>query len=161
RHAQLLQLGPVGVEPTRERLVGHLGVALDARLDVAGGERAPLGHQEGDERELADQLVGVVTHRWRAYRARPVEKLSATMDYVRRRRGFAAPTLAPRVRSASATTNRARCEATRRRASRGAGATGSSRVRATACAGTAFPCASSPGSARRPRRALRPRSAPR
>jgi hypothetical protein len=44
---------------------------------------------------------------------------------------------------------------------RGAGATGSSRVRGAACVGTAFPSASSPGSARRRRRAHRPRSAPR
>ena len=50
----------VRAEPARERLVGHLRVALDGRLDVARGERSPLGHQEGNERELADQLVGVV-----------------------------------------------------------------------------------------------------
>ena len=44
---------------------------------------------------------------------------------------------------------------------RGADAKGSSRVPGAACAGTAFPSASSPGSARRHRRAHPPRSAPR
>jgi len=44
---------------------------------------------------------------------------------------------------------------------RGAGATGSSRARAAACAGTACPSASSRGSARRRRRARPLRSAPR
>ena len=67
RHAQRGQLGAIGVEAPRERLVGHLGVALDVPLHVAGGERPALRHQEGDERELADQLVGVVRHANRAY----------------------------------------------------------------------------------------------
>ena len=66
RDAERDQLRAVGVEAARERLVGHLGVALDARLDVTRGQRPPLGHQEGDERELADQLVGVVAQRGRA-----------------------------------------------------------------------------------------------
>ena len=63
RHAEAGQLGAVGVEAPRERLVGHLRVALDVALDVARGQRPALGHQEGDERELADELVGVVRHR--------------------------------------------------------------------------------------------------
>ncbi len=60
RHPEGDQLRPVGVEPPRERLVGHLLVALDAALDVACGHRSPLRHQERDQRELADQLVSVV-----------------------------------------------------------------------------------------------------
>ncbi len=56
------ELGAVGVEAPGEGLVGHLGVALDVLLDVAGGQRASFGHQVGDERELADELVGVVGH---------------------------------------------------------------------------------------------------
>ena len=60
RHAERDELGPVGVEASRERLVGHLRVALDRGLDVARGERPALGHEEGDERELADELVRVV-----------------------------------------------------------------------------------------------------
>ena len=62
RDAEADQLRAVGVEAARERLVGHLRVALDVLLHVARGERPPLGHQERDERELTDQLVGVVRH---------------------------------------------------------------------------------------------------
>ncbi len=63
RHAEARELRPVGVEAPREGLVGHLGVPLDVALDVTGGQRPALGHQEGDERELTDELVGVVRHR--------------------------------------------------------------------------------------------------
>ena len=63
RHAEREQLRAVGVEAPRERLVRHLGVPLDILLDVARRQRAPVRHQEGDERELPDQLVGVVRHR--------------------------------------------------------------------------------------------------
>ena len=62
RDAERDQLGAVGVEAARERLVGHLRVALDVALHVACGQRPPLRHQERDERELTDQLVGVVRH---------------------------------------------------------------------------------------------------
>ena len=62
RDAERGQLRAVGVEAARERLVGHLRVALDVPLHVPGGERPPLRHQERDERELTDQLVGVVRH---------------------------------------------------------------------------------------------------
>ncbi len=62
RDAERDQLGAVGVEAAGERLVAHLRVALDVRLDVARRQWPPLGHQEGDERQLADQLVGVVRH---------------------------------------------------------------------------------------------------
>ncbi len=63
RHPEPGELGAVRVEPPRERLVGHLRVALDVALHVAGGQRPALRHQEGDERELTDELVGVVGHR--------------------------------------------------------------------------------------------------
>ena len=62
RHAERGQLGPVGVEPAGERLVGHLRVALDVSLHVARGERSSLRHEECDERQLTDELVGVVGH---------------------------------------------------------------------------------------------------
>ena len=62
RHAEPGQLGAIGVEPARERLVGHLRVALDVALHVPRGQRPPLRHQERDERELPDELVGVVRH---------------------------------------------------------------------------------------------------
>ena len=70
RYAEPGQLGAVGVEAPRERLVGHLRVALDVAFHVSRGQRPALGHQEGDERELTDELVGVVRHRvLRAYRS--------------------------------------------------------------------------------------------
>src|SRR5439155_20712937 len=62
RNAQGRELRAIGVEPAREGLVGHLRVALDVRFHVPGGQWPPLGHQEGDERELPDQLVSVVRH---------------------------------------------------------------------------------------------------
>ena len=62
RHAEREQLRAVGVEAARERLVRHLRVALDVRLDVARGDRPALRHQEGHQRELADQLVRIVRH---------------------------------------------------------------------------------------------------
>ena len=62
RHAEREQLGPIGVEAAREGFVRHLGVALDVRLHVARRDRAPLRHEEGDERELPDQLVRVMGH---------------------------------------------------------------------------------------------------
>ena len=54
RHAQRNELGAVGVEATRKRLVAHLLVPLDVRLDVARGQRAALRHQERHQRELPD-----------------------------------------------------------------------------------------------------------
>ena len=62
RDAERDQLGAVGVEAACERLVRHLRVPLDVALDVTSGQRPPLRHQEGDQRELTDQLVGVVRH---------------------------------------------------------------------------------------------------
>ena len=62
RHAECDELRAVRVEAARERLVAHLLIALDVRLDVARRQRAPLRHQERDQRELANQLVGVMTH---------------------------------------------------------------------------------------------------
>ena len=68
RDAERGELGAIRVEAARERLVRHLGVPLDVPLHVAGGQRPPLGHQERDEGELPDQLVGVVRHERPAYR---------------------------------------------------------------------------------------------
>ncbi len=70
RDAEGRQLGTIGVETTRERLVGHLAVPLDVRLHVTRGEQAALRHQERDERELPDELVGVVRHAGRELTAR-------------------------------------------------------------------------------------------
>src|SRR6185437_1053081 len=62
RDAEREQLSAVGVEAPCEGLVRHLGVALDVRLHVARCDRSSLRHQEGDERELPDQLVCVMRH---------------------------------------------------------------------------------------------------
>jgi hypothetical protein len=68
RHAECDQLGAVGIEAPGKGLVRHLLVALDLALDLARRHGPPLRHQEGDERELTDQLVRVVRHPSRAYR---------------------------------------------------------------------------------------------
>ena len=149
RHAEPGQLGAVGVEAACEGLVRHLRVPLDVALHVACGQRPPLRHQEGDERELADELVGVVRHRDCELTALTARGRQGTAGSRGCRSGRGRP-----MTSRSAT-RRARC------ALRDAGATGSNRGSAAACAGTPCPCASSPCSARSRRRMLRPRSAAR
>ncbi len=148
RHSEPEQLAAVGVEAARERLVGHLGIALDTALDVAGGECPPLRHQEGDERELPDQLVGVVGQCSSLPRnsneRRPApnfDSLRTTKEVwsARRRRGSGPPSA--------------------RRP--GAGATGSSRARGAECADRAFPSGSSPDSGLHRSRTAPARSAPR
>ena len=62
RFVEALQLGAIGVEATREGVVVHVAVPLHLALDLQGRNRPPLGHQEGDQRELADQLLGVLGH---------------------------------------------------------------------------------------------------
>jgi hypothetical protein len=62
RDTEVAQLGAIGVEPPGEGLVRHLRVSLHVPLHVPGGQWAPVGHQERDQRELTDQLVGVVGH---------------------------------------------------------------------------------------------------
>ena len=59
---EALELGPVGVEAPREGVVVHVAVALDLALDLQGGNRPALSHQERDQRELADQLLCVLRH---------------------------------------------------------------------------------------------------
>ena len=140
RHAEREELRAVGVEASRERLVRHLGVALDVRLDVARRQRPPFRHQEGHQRQLADQLVRVMRHPQRTLHGRACGSSlwKACGHGAWHRRSATQPLWL-----------------------RGAGATGSSRGPAAACAGTACPCVSSHGSARRLRRVRRPRSAPR
>ena len=67
RDAEGEQLRAIRVEAAGERLVRHLRVALDVLLDVARRERAALGHEERHQRQLADELVGVVGHSARLY----------------------------------------------------------------------------------------------
>ena len=61
--AQRLELGAVGVEAPREGVLVHAAVALDVTPDLQCRDGPPLGHQVGDQRELADQLLGVLCHR--------------------------------------------------------------------------------------------------
>ena len=62
RDAQRLELGAVGVEPAREGVLVHDAVALDVAPDLRSRHRPPLGHQIGDQRQLPDQLLGVLRH---------------------------------------------------------------------------------------------------
>ncbi len=52
--AEALELGPVGVEAARERILVHRRVALDLLLDLERRNGAAVRHQERDQRELAD-----------------------------------------------------------------------------------------------------------
>ncbi len=61
--AERLELGAVGVEAACEGLVVHLRVAFDVLLDLERRHGPALGHQEGDQRELADEFLGVLRHR--------------------------------------------------------------------------------------------------
>jgi hypothetical protein len=59
---EALELGPVGVETAREGVIVHVAVSLHLALDLESRNRPSLGHQERDQRELADQLLGVLGH---------------------------------------------------------------------------------------------------
>ena len=59
---QRLELRAVGIEPARERVLVHRAVALDVAADLRRGHGTALGHQIGDQRQLADQLFGVLGH---------------------------------------------------------------------------------------------------
>jgi len=60
--AEALELGAVRVEAAREGVVVHVAVSLHLALDLEGRYRPPLSHQERDQRELSDQLLGVLCH---------------------------------------------------------------------------------------------------
>ena len=61
--AEIAQLGAVGVEAPGERVLVHAGVALDVAPDLQRGDRPALRHQVRDQRQLADELLGVLGHR--------------------------------------------------------------------------------------------------
>ena len=63
RDPEALELGAVGIEAAGEGVVVHRAVALDLALDLERRDGAPAGHQERDQGELADQLLGVLGHR--------------------------------------------------------------------------------------------------
>jgi hypothetical protein len=60
--AERLELGAVGVEPAGEGVLVHAAVALDVAPDLQRGHRATLRHEVRDERELTDELLGVLRH---------------------------------------------------------------------------------------------------
>ena len=60
--AERVELGAVGVEAARERVLRHVGVALDVAADLRRRDGPALGHQVGDQRQLPDQLLGVLRH---------------------------------------------------------------------------------------------------
>ena len=55
-----LELGPVGVEAAGEGVLGHVRVALDVAPDLRRRDGPPLGHQVRDQRQLTDELLGVL-----------------------------------------------------------------------------------------------------
>jgi hypothetical protein len=61
--AERVELGAVCVEAPRERVLVHPAVALDVPADLEGRDRPALGHEVRDQRELADELLGVLRHR--------------------------------------------------------------------------------------------------
>ena len=70
--AERLELGAVGVEAAREGVLVHAAVALDVAPDLQRGHRPPLGHEVRDQRQLADQLLGVLRHRRVTIRPSPM-----------------------------------------------------------------------------------------
>ncbi len=62
RDPEALELGPIGVEAPGEGVLVHRAVALDLLLDLERRDGTPVGHEERDQRELADQLLGVLGH---------------------------------------------------------------------------------------------------
>ncbi len=58
--AQRVELRAVGVEAPSEGVLRHVGVAFDVATDLRGGDRTPFRHQVGDQRELSDELLGVL-----------------------------------------------------------------------------------------------------
>src|ERR1019366_840860 len=60
---QRFELGAVRVEAPCERVLVHAAVALHVAPDLQCRDRPALGHQVGDQRQLADQLLGVLCHR--------------------------------------------------------------------------------------------------
>ena len=61
-YAQRFELGAVGVEAPGKGILVHAAVALDVAPDLKSSDGSALGHQIGDQRQLADQLLGVLCH---------------------------------------------------------------------------------------------------
>ncbi len=59
---QRFELGAIRVEAARKRVLVHCAVALHIAPYLQSRDRPALGHQVGDQRELADQLLCVLRH---------------------------------------------------------------------------------------------------
>ena len=55
--AHALKFGSVGVEAAKKCLLAHTAVALNRLVDLLGGDRARLRHQECDQRKLPHKFV--------------------------------------------------------------------------------------------------------
>ena len=62
--AERVELRAVRVEAAGEGVLGHVRVALHVAPDFGGCDRPALGHQVRDQRELPDQLFGVLRQTW-------------------------------------------------------------------------------------------------
>jgi len=60
--AERVQLGAIGVEAAGEGVLVHAAVALDVAPDLQRGDRTAFRHEIRDERELTDELLGVLRH---------------------------------------------------------------------------------------------------
>ena len=68
--AQRVEFGAVRIETPRERILGHVRVALDVAPDLGGGHGTSLRHQIRDQRQLTDELFGVLRQTLRHLRVR-------------------------------------------------------------------------------------------
>ena len=107
--AQRFELGAVRVEAPRERVLVHAAVALHVAPDLQRRDRPALGHQVGDQRQLADQLLGVLCHRLQKIEARGERILARGLRALAicglsrgRRVGAAGVWRAPRLRAPAA-----------------------------------------------------------
>ena len=81
--SQRVELRPVRIETPRERVLGHVRVALDVAPDLRGRDGTPLRHQIGDQRQLADELFGVLRQTLRHLRVRREPYSSAAAEIPR------------------------------------------------------------------------------
>ena len=65
-----IQLGAVRIETSCEGVFGHVRVALDVAPDLRGRDGTAFSHQVGDQRQLTDELLGVLRQTPRHLRVR-------------------------------------------------------------------------------------------
>ena len=84
--SERVELRPVRIETPRERILGHVRVALDVAPDLGSRDGTPLRHQIGDQRQLADELFGVLRQTLRHLRVprEPYSSAAAEIPPLRR-----------------------------------------------------------------------------